>query len=479
MDERIVELATMAQLPAKNPVFKNKERTVADIVPNVKGAEETAEAAEADDDEPDEDESADEEEYPKETTEDEEEEEEGEEEDEEEGDERVEATRHRKQNRRHSKLALVFAAFVVLIGGGYAVATYALPQVTINVTLKKTSFDFNDSVSASASTTVPSVAGSNISLPGQLFTAPTGSLVMDFPATGTSSVSEKAAGVLTVYNAYSSAPQVLVATTRFVSPDGHLFRSTEKITVPGAKVAGGKLTPSSAQVNVVAAESGPAYNLSPSDHWTIPGFAGTPRYAKFYADAPQGTTGGSDGTSIVATKADIAAATAKAEASLQDSLENQLNLLKIGALKVLPGTMLFATTSEKVTPVGTDGHFSVLVSGNLKEMAFDEDMLKNAILTQAGADASSTKLDSIDITYGTTTLNAGKGLLTFKASGSLTYEPAVDVQGVKSQIAGQNAASLKSIIFGITGLEKANISFWPFWVSTVPQDQSKIQLNLD
>ena len=41
-----------------------------------------------------------------------------------------------------------------------------------------------------------------------------------FPASGEQNVSLKAQGTITIYNAYSSSPQSLVATTRFVTPAG-------------------------------------------------------------------------------------------------------------------------------------------------------------------------------------------------------------------------------------------------------------------
>ena len=54
-------------------------------------------------------------------------------------------------------------------------------------------------------------------------------------------LNEKARGSLTVYNEYSSSPQTLVATTRFESPEGKIFRIEKNIVVPGAKIEEGKI----------------------------------------------------------------------------------------------------------------------------------------------------------------------------------------------------------------------------------------------
>ena len=66
-------------------------------------------------------------------------------------------------------------------------------------------------------------------------------------------MSQKAQGTLTIYNAYSSAPQTLVATTRFVTPDGKIFRLTNEVTVPGAKITNGQIVPSSINAPIAAA----------------------------------------------------------------------------------------------------------------------------------------------------------------------------------------------------------------------------------
>lgn len=500
VDERVLELAAIAKIPAKDPVFKRRDRTVTDIIPKAKRMPVQ--------EEPVDDEkymAMEEEEAPKpkrrkflkkkersapepavEPEMEVEREPESEpspvtaEEEEAIGEpEEDEVARPRVRHRRSARFALTFGALIAILGVGYVIATYALPRVTIDLTLQKTSTDLSENVAVSSATKVPAASGSTITLPGQLLIAQN-SLVITFPATGTSTVSSKASGTLIVYNDYSSAPQVLVATTRFVSPGGQLFRSTEKVTIPGAKVTGGTIVPSSASVHVVAAEAGADYNLAAgTGHWTIPGFEGTPRYAKFYAEAPNGLSGGASGVSPVATRADVLAAQAKAVETLQNSLASQIGLSGADQFKFLPDSASFATTSETVTPVNSEGQFNVLISGEMRQMVFDPSMLQNELLVLNGVSASTTKIDALDLNYGSTTLDLAKGLMNFKLTGSLVYEPAVDVTSVKAKIAGVDEANLKSIVFGITGLQKANISFWPFWVSTVPQDQSKIDLNLN
>ena len=112
-----------------------------------------------------------------------------------------------------------------------------------------------------------------------------------FPSTGSKLKSVKASGTIRVYNAYSTLSQVLIATTRFVSDDGKLFRTPKRVTIPGGHYEGGKLVPGEIDITVEAGEAGEEYNIGPST-FSIPGFAGTPRYTAFYAKSFEPMTGG-------------------------------------------------------------------------------------------------------------------------------------------------------------------------------------------
>ena len=89
-------------------------------------------------------------------------------------------------------------------------------------------------------------------------------LSQEFPASGKSLKEEKARGQIRVYNAYSTSSQTLITNTRFISADGKLFRSVERVTIPGAEYDRGKLVPGFLDIQIVAAEPGEDYNIGPS-----------------------------------------------------------------------------------------------------------------------------------------------------------------------------------------------------------------------
>src|SRR3989344_3153429 len=97
-----------------------------------------------------------------------------------------------------------------------------------------------------------------------------------FSSTGKAQKGEYAKGKIKVFNA-GSAHQTLVASTRFISENGKLFRSETRITVPAA-IQG---SPGTYDVSGVAAEAGDAYNIGPSS-FSLPGLAGSVVYTLVY-----------------------------------------------------------------------------------------------------------------------------------------------------------------------------------------------------
>ncbi len=494
VDEHVLELASLAKIAALNPVFRIKERAVADILPKEmdiggrrteeesvggeisaekprrgkkenakKDAKREIEEREIDIFEEEIEKSPREPEYTplfeaKENPE--------------------EPEKPRKERGKRRK-KLVFAGVLILIfAAAFFVLTYLLPHVTIRLTIKKTASPFSSSVLVSTAVASSSFSTSTIILPGQIISA-AGNVSLHFASGTEEHVETKASGMLTVYNSYSSAPQVLVATTRFVSPGGKLFRSTERITVPGAKAASGTTTPGSAGVNVVAAEAGADYNVGPSTGWTIPGFEGTPRYDKFSAAALAPMTGGFVGTTTVPTKNDLVSAEGEIDQQLEGVLQSKISLLGSDNLKILPQSLSFATTSEQMTDSKDGQGFDILAEGTIKEIGFDENMMKQAVLDSVTSGGSSgLQISDFTVSYGTSTPDFSSGKMYFSASGTIAYGPNIDFGKVKSEILGKGADQLKAIIFALPGLEEANVSFWPFWVNTVPTNPSNVNIEV-
>lgn len=91
--------------------------------------------------------------------------------------------------------------------------------------------------------------------------------------------SNRARGFITIFSNWNSA-QKLIATTRFISTGGLIFRIDEDVSVPAL----GQIT-----VSVTADAVGSKYKIGPSV-FSIPGFAGTDRYTAIWGESYQSMT---------------------------------------------------------------------------------------------------------------------------------------------------------------------------------------------
>ncbi len=383
--------------------------------------------------------------------------------------------RHRKF-RRMPRVALVILA--VLVAGGVG-AWFLLPKAVVALTMKKYPTEFSKTIVVAADRTSINVPGALV-IPGEALEA-RANLTLPFTAEATETVSAKATGILTVYNSYSSAPQALVRNTRFESPDKKIFRLERQVTVPGAKVEGGKVTPSSIEVTVVAEEAGESYNLPPSSGWRIPGFAGGPRYEGFYAEAKQGMKGGFTGERAKPSVAELANARAELIDALTDALESQFLIILSDRFTALPGSRRITLVAEKVEADAENTHtFHLFGEAVMKQIVFEEPTLKDALINEASR-ALPKELAAKEFSYalGTSTVDFAKNTLTIPAQGKGVFTEPFDVDAFRAAMAGKEEAELKAAVFAIPGVEVATVSLSPFFVRSVPENIEKIEVTVE
>lgn len=198
--------------------------------------------------------------------------------------------------------AIIVIGVVVL--GGYFVSPI-FTKVTISITPKTLTLDTNeiitanrDSVSDDLIFTVLPQAEETISI--------------NTPATGEEYVEAKASGKIRITNNFSSSPQPLVATTRFTSEKGNVYRIADGITVPGMK----NNQPGTIDVMVYADKIGSEYNDNLTS-FTIPGFASSDKFKDITAKSITPMTGGVKGT--------IKVVSTEAEEQVRQQITSQLN----------------------------------------------------------------------------------------------------------------------------------------------------------
>ncbi len=378
-----------------------------------------------------------------------------------------------KKRIKFGKYAIIALILVFVAGGAYA-ALEILPKAEIKIAAKKTAWAFNNSVSASKN--FGEISAANKQIPANFFSEKKNA-TLSYPATGKGHIKKKASGEITIYNAYGSQAQGLVANTRFESSDGKIFRIENKITVPGAKIENGKIIPATIKVKVVADKVGAEYNIGPAK-FTIPGFKGTSKYDGFYARSESAMTGGFSGNTVYPTDAEIQSAKEKTEAALRDSSNLLISSQIPSDFKVLEGARQFNITKTEVNQeVTQEGNFSVFMEGELTVVGFKESDLFDLMATLAQKElGEGVRAKEYSLEYGAVRPDIQAGKIDFSINYSGTFWQPVDIEQFKNSILGKKETDLKAFVFSLPGVERATVSLWPFWVKSVPDKVEKVSV---
>ncbi len=380
-----------------------------------------------------------------------------------------------------SKWPKVFAVFVALaFVATLAVGYLVLPTTEVFISPKREKISFDLLVIGSKNISYSDESENKISL-REIDMRKTKS--REFSATGEKELNKRASGFITIYNEFSSKPQPLVVRTRFESPDGKVFRITEGVTVPGAKIENGEIIPSALKVKVVADQPGADYNIGPTD-FTIPGFKGSSKFIGFYGKSDDSMTGGIIGKAMVVLSEDIE----KAEKVLAEELKKEIKIafeeqipsdLKIIEESLKEETVKVSSTAAQGEPADK---FTVEVEAKIYALLFNEEELKEMVNFNLISMISEDKTpisQSQQISWSELEVDWDKGEVSFPLSveGDLAWK--VDIQTLKSELAGQAEIEVRKYLTSQPEIESAKVYFWPFWVKRVPLHVEKIKIIVD
>ncbi len=351
------------------------------------------------------------------------------------------------------------ACVVVVLIPSYWVAFYVLPRADIVITTHKEPWVFNNIMTLEKNGPVPTIAVTDKK-----------NAQMSFPALGKKVVNQKATGKIVVYNGYSSQPQQLVATTRFEAVDGSIVRLVKSIMIPGAKIDGGTITPSSIEAEVVADKPGPAYNIS-NGKLSIPGFKGTAKFTGFYGEVKTALTGGFVGEAAYPTDDDVKSAKAKIAEVLRNSLMGQLASKAGKDYIIVPGSAQLVVTKTSVsTQVNTKGEFSLFAEAELKAIAFKESDLigyfASLMKEKLGNPAYSFK--ETRVAYDSPKPDFATQKLVVSVDFKGVAELPIDIALVRGKVAGKSLTELKIVLFAVPGIDSSVVTLRPGYVRRVP-----------
>lgn len=381
---------------------------------------------------------------------------------------------------------IVFAFLIVCIFSVLGIFSYLfIPKAKITVStraeMKKIDFEVK------GVSNVDEVKSKELVIPAKIIERED-SITNSFNSTGkknsASDLSKKSKGKIIVFNEYSSESQQLVATTRFISEDGKLFRLAKSVTVPGMSNS----QPGSVEAEVIADQLGEEYNIGPSS-FKIPGFEGSPKYEKFYAKSNSSMSGGgtseqSGGISIIS-QSDIDNAKKDSELKLKekiiDEIRNEMGEEKIILENAVEISILESSSSSKVNEVSSS--FDYKVKGKVKLIVFSESDLKKVIgeiYNEANQEKKISDFSSIKVSYGISSADFEQEIVNIRFQSEILVDSSINWDEFKLKMLNKNEDQIKEILKEYPQIEKINIDFWPRFMSQkIPQYENRVTVEVN
>ena len=370
--------------------------------------------------------------------------------------------------------ALTILAIICLSGASYLLIK---PKAEISVWPQKTPLTMKTQVVVSKNTS----QGAEVII-GEVKTEECSSS-QEFSATGVKSLSTKASGTIRVYNAYATTPQTLIANTRFVSDDGKLFRTPQKIVIPGAHYEGSKLIPGELDIMVEAGEAGDEYNIGPST-FSLPALAGTSRYTAFYAKSFGSMAGGSQGQTTQVTAQDLTSAEESLAFTAKDNCQKVLQASLSPEEYVINEEALKSEVIE-VTPLAKTGQevekFTLNIKVKATALIFKKSDLENFAKSYImGKVPEGKQLDqnSVACSYLPQSVDLAKGKIVLSVEVSAETYLNIDENSIKEASRSQSPEEVKASLRQFSEINDFQVRLWPFWANKTPFEVEGIAVKI-
>jgi hypothetical protein len=306
--------------------------------------------------------------------------------------------------------------------------------------------------------------------------------IEEFSASGKTVSESEARGIIRVYNDYSTNSQGLVANTRFVSSEEKLFKSIKNEVIPGGQYKDGKFVAGYADIEVRAAETGEEYNIGAST-FSIPGFAGTPRYTSFYGKSFDSMKGGFKGETAQVTAQDLDKAlhnlTAKAKAERKEFLQSNLSSGFILQDEAISQEIIEAKAS--VEAGSKTESFSYELEINSKGVAFDKKNMEKFAKTLLDLNIPAEKkfqTESLEINYYIKSVDIKSGKIELNLKIKAKAYSDIQTEELKKALCGKSLDEAKIFLENFSGINNVEIKAQPLFRRKISDDLDKIELKL-
>ncbi len=376
-----------------------------------------------------------------------------------------------KEHLLSSRLTKIIPVFFIIaaLAGGVAILSSAASKALVTIEPHKQKIEFQ--IKVTASTHESSVNTNDNRIPGQQFDKEEAASDT-FPATGHKDIAQKATGTITIHNT-GNVSQKLVATTRFESSDGLIFRINSSVVVP----AGSDTNPGSVQAKIYADRPGPEYNIKPTK-FTIPGFKDTDKFDVFSAISDTPTTGGTAGPAKVVTEQDFNQAQQKLTSVLKDKIPRLL-AQQGEQLKIIQPRITFDDPTTNAAIGEAADTLQMSIKAHAKTIAFRESdvaaLIQNYIAKNNNLIVAS---PSLSITYQPQELGADPTNLVFIVKVSADGFSQLDKDKILRDIRGMSEPDIQHYFKAMKDIDSVRILLSPFWVHHIPANGERINIQI-
>jgi hypothetical protein len=365
------------------------------------------------------------------------------------------------------------------IGGGVVLIAFLVwaiafaPRATIVIAAKTNDSPINTKVTAGDKLTTDLSTGTLKAVKAQKTDAKT----IDFAATGTKNLGEKASGIVK-FSQQSQSSTTVPAGTQLRTGEDLVFITDSSVTVPASTFGGGcfpTACPGSTTVSVTAAEGGAKYNAASGS------LSGAP--SPVSASFTDPTSGGTDKIAKVVTADDVQKAKQalvddeskdvrsqlksqlKNDKAINDSYRVDYNDVKsspdVGAEATSGNATLSANVVYTMYGVSTDELGKYLDAYIKKQLSSSSN--------QRAYDNGARNATFQDVT------NAKDGSQ-FTLIATAKLGPKLEESTIKKQSLGKKTGEIQENLQGIRGIEDVQVNYFPFWVTSVPGDPHKVNV---
>lgn len=368
------------------------------------------------------------------------------------------------------KMFIGIAAVVLLIGFLVWAVAFA-PKATIIIKANTSETALNTKASAGVNLTTSLTEGT---LKAEVKTA-TKDVSIPFTATGKKDVGEKASGTVKLSKLTPEAYTVPAGTQVAHKDSGLVFVTASAVTIPASQPCFPSFCAQSVNVGIAAAESGTKYN----------GASGAATVAGVTATITGATTGGTDKTITVVQQSDVDTVSGDVMKSSESEAAKKDLIAQFGKDYIVIAET-FKADAEGVKPSpavdqeATDGKgaltgkitYSVMAVAKSEASKYLDSYFAQQVDGKTNQKVYDNGADGL--TLSNPVADGETSVVSVVTNGKIG--PRVDENEVKEFAKGKKAGEIKAHVESVSGVESAEVSFSPFWVTKAPGDISKIKV---